>query len=532
MQRLPFSLLLFLFAFSPVLAQPFDGGITLGGSQADRLLALATTSTRYYAVGSFRGTWSPDTAHGGSDAYLIAFDSQLQPLWRQTWGGPSDDECTHIAAHDSALYTATFFWDSITIDTLTLRAPGSALAILRWTPAGRIQWAHLLTGNGIKAITGLSANGRFVRAIGYFSDSLSANGGGHLARGMSDAFALTLDTAGTPLGWQQWGNTGQTRAWALAAETNPTGEWYMAVGFDGEAAFGDSLLISGARDWDAVLLAHDSTGQLQWLQELAGVGDVRTSGLAYQSGRVWLAGHYINSLAIGGQFYVTASNDFDLFAGAFEAGSGQWLRSTTWGGPDDELSQALHVLPHSLTLGGYYFGDAQLGSATLLGDAFVPLGYVLSADTLLQWQSAVSVGDLGAEVEVAAFAERPDRTALALGGTFTQSIAMTPQLPLLSSGSSDGFLLTYPTEQLTRVHAPQLAQRRFFPLPMGDNLHWEAGIPLDVLECYDLQGRLLRRWLQPTAPLFLGDWPAGSYVLRWVDRAGATGTQLCVKMAP
>lgn len=530
MQRPLLILISCLIWWLPSHAQYFTGGITLGGSDSDRLLDLAATSDAYFAVGSYQGTWSGRTAQGGSDAYLMALDTLLQPSWIRTWGSRSDDECTHLAATTQALYTATFFWDSITIDTTTLRAQGSALAILRWSHTGSLQWARLLTGNGIKHITGLSANAHTVRAIGYFSDSLSANGAVHAASGINDAFAITLDSSGQVLGWQQWGNTGQTRAWAIAPSAESSNQWYMAIGFNDTATFGDSLLQSGARDWDAVLLAHDSTGQLQWLQELAGVGDVRIAALAYQSGRVWMTGHYINSLSIADQFYVTALNDFDVFVHGFEAHDGRWVRGTTWGGTDDELALALHVQPNSLVIGGYYFGDAVFSSTTLYGDPFIPLGHVLAVDTLLQLQTAVTVGDMGAELVVGAFAERPHTDVLALGGVYASSLSMTPNIPLISNGSNDGYILLYPQGLLTEVVAPTPPTAvTIAPNPVHNQLHWQSTHPLTALAIFDLSGRCVRQWLSPTSAVHVADLPAGAYVLRWRDVTQATGTIRWIK---
>lgn len=181
---------------------------------------------RVTAAGGFSGAMDPGSgalAHAGkNDAFVAQYAADGTPLWARSFGGPSDDDATSIAASsDGVLVVAGYYQDTMTAARTLLQSQGKEdLFVLRLGPGGEELWARGGGGPGTDAATGVTVDRRGVLLCGYFTDRIDLGGGPLRGAGELDALVARLSPTGEYIWSKSIGGSGSDAATAIAADAS------------------------------------------------------------------------------------------------------------------------------------------------------------------------------------------------------------------------------------------------------------------------------------------------------------------------
>jgi uncharacterized protein (TIGR03437 family) len=212
----------FVMKYTPDGGHVWSAGI--GGPEDDLLSAITTSDTRdVWAVGSFRGTADFDpgpsllarTSSGGTDSFLMRFNTLGDVLTVVTFGGPQDDaaQAVTVDRRGGALVGGSFqgtvdFDPGLATIALTSRGTGGATDafLARYVPTGELSWARRFGGantgsdesTGALALGGDSAGNTLMG--GVFAGSMALPGTAQSfvleSAGGQDGFLARLDADG------------------------------------------------------------------------------------------------------------------------------------------------------------------------------------------------------------------------------------------------------------------------------------------------------------------------------------------------
>jgi len=77
-----------------------------GTQTADDALAVAADGSNVYVAGGTSGTLPGQTNHGGSDAFLRAYDEKGNELWTRQFGTSLSDGASALVTHATGIYVA------------------------------------------------------------------------------------------------------------------------------------------------------------------------------------------------------------------------------------------------------------------------------------------------------------------------------------------------------------------------------------------------------------------------------------------
>ncbi|MEW6363264.1 MAG: hypothetical protein AB1714_01350 [Acidobacteriota bacterium] len=284
-----------------------------------------------------------DSFSSSFDALIVKYDPQGNLVWARTWGGPGGEAATGAAQDpEGNLYVTGY--------TTSFGAGDYDLFLLRYDPAGNVQWAR--TWGGRANDTGYTAYQPDVTldVFGNVYVVSSTYSFGSNAGFGEDVVVLKYD----PTGVLQWAKT-----WGTGAEF----EEAQAVSVDARG----NLLIAGmvtsdALSYDAFVLSLDSSGFLNWGRRLDVSGDDELITIDLDiEGNIYAAG-------------ISAGSSYDLLLAKLDgAGDTIWVRK--WGAEGNDYACAAVCSEAGLTLAGvdYSVGAAVLESPEFTMSALPPV---------------------------------------------------------------------------------------------------------------------------------------------------------------
>ena len=200
-------------------------GKTIGGTGSESPAALAADSRNgVYVFGHFSGSITADgqvlNSAGGSDMYLIKYDTTGNLQWAKRFGGTGNEEGKGLKTDRSGNLVLTGnFEGSITFGTTTLTSTGASdVCIVKLQPDGNVVWAKQFTGSlADKGGALICDEQRNIYTTGtYSSNDFDIQGSSFTAPKASNVFYCKLDSNGNKI-------------WAKATSSNTPFNLY---GFD------------------------------------------------------------------------------------------------------------------------------------------------------------------------------------------------------------------------------------------------------------------------------------------------------------
>jgi hypothetical protein len=227
-----------------------------------------------YVVGTFEEeAFFSDTSlisSGGSDGFIIKYDSSGQLVWAKELGGIDYDGIYSITADSSGTFFITgWFSNTIIIDDTTLISSGGAdIFIAKFDNTGKNIWAQKAGGFnfdvGHEIRLDNTSSSLFV--TGAFQNEAIFSGSTLISNGDLDFFFVKYDTSGTLLWAKQGGSIGQDFPWDM--DIGNDNSMYVSGQAEFISEFEGTILNEPA--W--VIIKYSNSGQLQWAKSIGYIG--------------------------------------------------------------------------------------------------------------------------------------------------------------------------------------------------------------------------------------------------------------------
>lgn len=201
--------LLLLFNFSITanaqLVMGWGWAKSIGGTGSEKPTAIAADSHNgVYVFGSFSGSINADgqmlASAGGSDIYLIKYDTSGNLQWAKRFGGTANEEAQGLKTDKSGNLVITGnFEGSITFGATTLTSTGASdVCIVKLQPNGNVLWAKQFTGSlADKGGALICDEQRNIYTTGsYLSNDLNIGGSSFTAPKNYNVYYCKLDSNG------------------------------------------------------------------------------------------------------------------------------------------------------------------------------------------------------------------------------------------------------------------------------------------------------------------------------------------------
>jgi uncharacterized delta-60 repeat protein len=210
---------------------------TAGGSEWDSAASVDQTADDGYIVAGFTKSFG----EGGSDVFLLKYDSSGTLSWAKTIGGSGDDSGTAVEQTSDDGYIVSAY-------TTSYGAGGRDILLLKYDSSGVLSWARTAGGPNDEFSSDVQQT---TPDNGYIVAGNTESYGA----GETDVFLLKYDTNGT-LNWAR--TAGGLLSDSAYAVKQTADNGYIVAGYTGYDETG------GLEEYDALLLKYDSSGTLTW----------------------------------------------------------------------------------------------------------------------------------------------------------------------------------------------------------------------------------------------------------------------------
>ncbi len=254
------------------------------------------------------------TNSGGTDMFVVKFNSGGSVIWAQSAGGNYSDQCMSLAVDSSGSCYVTGKTGSLTctFGSVTVNSSGTSFDpfLVKYNSAGTALWAKIGNGPGNDESYDVAADPTGgVCVTGSFQDTINF-GGNFLASfdttGMLWAiFLMKFDDYGNPV----WAKSaiGTNTAISYSVAVDISGNSYITGYFSGLTITFDSYTLNNSGGTNLFLAKFDSGGNVSWAQRAGGWSTQQGNSLAVDiSGNIYLAGTFTGTSITFG--FVTLTN--------------------------------------------------------------------------------------------------------------------------------------------------------------------------------------------------------------------------------
>jgi hypothetical protein len=333
-----------------------------------------------YLTGSFASpfiVFGNDTLHnaGGTDMFLVKFDSAGNVLWSQSTGGSGDDFGYNIKTDDSGnLYVIGNFYSlSLTFGSTTLYANFTRkIFIVKYDQNGNVLWAN---GSGLGSVdfgkcVAIDDIGNVYIAGEYYDYDVSFGTDTFDNTGVDDIFIAKYNSSGNYMWATVAGGFNEDKVTGLVVDA--AGNCFISGNFRSPfIAFGSTVLNNadfGA--WDIFVIKVDNSGNIVSAQSATNnLDEDATTGIGFDdNNNLCVAGWYNGAITIGSTT-ITSNGLFDVFVAKYDTSLNP-LDAISAGGQGQDFTNNMVTTPNgNIYITGFYDGPTFPIGTTTLTDA-------------------------------------------------------------------------------------------------------------------------------------------------------------------
>ena len=281
-----------------------------GGRVDDRFnaLALAPDGNALYTAGTIRDTL---VLNGDSlkteglyadDPLVVKYNAENgNIIWQKHWKGIGLASAEHIASDAAGnVYVGIEFRDTLYVQSDTLAASGSKdILLIKLNSDGTMQWYKQLGGLGADVLQAMHIDTQNRLYLGgYFQQT--AIWGSHIltALGETDIFMAQLNGNGDIVWAKREG--GEYAESITSISSVGDNRLYWAGQFSGNTQIDTHNLVCDGIS-NSLLIASDTLGSVQWLQQGNGAVNTANSLSTDAAGNVYMCGSFSENLYFGNQ---------------------------------------------------------------------------------------------------------------------------------------------------------------------------------------------------------------------------------------
>ena len=341
------------------------------------------TGDFYSSTITFGSITLTNTSSGGyTDVFIVKYDPFGNVMWAKRAGGPSAHDSGKsicVDANGDVYVTGYFVSPTITFGGTTLtNAGGSNIFIVKYDSSGNVIWAKREGGTANDEALSMctDANG-YMYLTGDFQSTTITFGGITLTNtGIVNVFVVKYDGSGNAV-WAKNG-AGITHDFGNTVSTDALGNVYVGgVFYSDTITFGSIALINtnaNGISCDIFLVKYDNLGNVVWAKSTGGTntGDNISSIKTDLNGNVYATGYFNSDTIAFGNIILTNANAMvggstDLFIVKYDP-SGNVLWAKKEGGTDADYSNSITTdLNGNVYITGYFASPTiTFGGTTLI----------------------------------------------------------------------------------------------------------------------------------------------------------------------
>lgn len=339
--------------------QDYATGVTCDHSKNVFICGYTNSTSAISTTGSYQATFA-----GGTDGFLVKFDSSGARQWATYIGGSSTEQALGLASD----ITGNIYITGYTVSTAGIASAGSYQTtfgggqdafLFKFSNAGTRIWSTYFGGsstdNGLAVkcdhawhvcLSGFAKSTSAIASTGAYQSSLS---------GGEDIFVAQFDSAGVRQWSTYYGGTANERCYSV--DFDMANNLYLAgysLSTSAIATTGSYQTAQAGGD-DCFLAKFSSTGSLSWATYYGGSGNDDAYGVQSDGAKnVYLLGSTTSASGIAsvGAFKDTISGFRDGLLVKFDT-SGTRLWATYIGGDDNDICNSFYCTPMSeIYIGG------------------------------------------------------------------------------------------------------------------------------------------------------------------------------------
>lgn len=259
------------------------------------------------------------TSSTQGDMFIAKYDNEGNIKWVRTGDGGSYNYLYEISVDKSGnSYVSANFSNTMQFEgaPVVTSVGGTDIFIIKYDTNGNYNW--IKTAGGVSDDGGNSVavdNEGNVFVAGYFSDNARFGDKNLTAHGSFDIFCAKYSANGNLLWVKQLGGTGSQTAWGVC--TDEKNNCYLTGWFSGSGALDNTSVVSEGAE-DAYLIKYDRNGNLIWVEPTAtGISKQVGGDVSVQSNKIAVAGYYEGEMNIQGSVFPN-SGDEDAYMAVFE----------------------------------------------------------------------------------------------------------------------------------------------------------------------------------------------------------------------
>jgi hypothetical protein len=263
-----------------------------GGAENDYAFSVIEYEDAVYVAGITYGDLPGKASIGGSDVFLVQYDTSGNLIWTRQFGSEANDSAYSICCDDSGIYLAgTTYLQLAELCSLG----GSDAFVRKFDFEGSVLWTQQFGSdvNDYANAIGTGGDGIFVLGITYGSLGGAGNAGG------ADVFISGLSKTGDLLWTQQFGTDTTDFAWALSV-------YSQRIYFTGYTAGTLSGQVNQGM-YDAYVGSCDAVGNILWLKQFGTLKDDYAKGISVNPDGIFIVGNTL------GSFKARQGTDSDCF---------------------------------------------------------------------------------------------------------------------------------------------------------------------------------------------------------------------------
>jgi hypothetical protein len=263
---------------------------------------------------------------GNADMFIVKYDSIGNVLWANSFGAASDEVGNSIAADSNGNVYVTGYYVSPTIiiglDTLT-NSGGSDMFLVKYDSNGNIQWTKNAGGTGWDSGYSVDTDDSgYIYLTGYFHSPSIGLGAFTLTNtnnlgNTSDIFIVKLDFMGNIVWANGIGSIGDDVGYCIV--TDNYNNVYVTGNYNSPSInFGAITLTNAGSSHDVFVVKYNTSGITLWAKGSGGIYDDYSNSLAIDASyNVLITGRYSSSSINLGANLITNSdstgNSVDMF---------------------------------------------------------------------------------------------------------------------------------------------------------------------------------------------------------------------------
>jgi hypothetical protein len=341
-----------------------------GGENAEGASSIAVDANgNVYVIGSHGGeaTFESTTlsTYGGSDVFIVKYNSSGVFQWVKAAGGEQDDEGLGIAVDNSGgVYITGSYIDYAHFSpSITINAAGeSDIFIAKMDDTGAFIWVQTAGGANKDLGQDIVADNTGVYLTGTFESTATFGAYSKTATGLSDIFIAKYNTSGVAQWVKSAGGSADDHGMSIALDGS--GNLYTTGFYYGTATFESTTIGTGiVNTYEIFLTKYNTSGALQWAQTAGGTGFDNGLGVAANATNVYITGFFTGSAAFGSK-NVSGQGETDIFVAKYNT-SGVCQSAQSAGGTlqDNGQSVALDTSGKAY-ITGRYVGTATFGTTS------------------------------------------------------------------------------------------------------------------------------------------------------------------------